>query len=461
MNAVAGEAATEDVRPPALVIGAGLGGLTGAAFLAREGGLSVDVVERLSFLGGRFTQHDHAGHAVPTGALHMVPRGREGALAQVLLGDVSKGGLELGRHGLDFLPTTAFAGRQVGGEHEVIESMKDALRMFSDRDKLQLTLSLLTDASGPWPEDKETDGRTFVDARFTREVADFLDAFSGFAVSLRCAQMPASTVLKLLQHSLHLNRPAIPSGGCKGVIDALRSELGEHGVRPRASHEVAAIAPGDAETGTADRQFAVHVRRRGRHEGEWRGVDAILHNGGHRVLDDLLDGDLALDPEVRALIDDTQPVGGIGFVWSLDDDIPQRHSGVTMTPECERIGGYVIPTFSEPALAPPGRHLLVSHQHVPTADIQAEIDRGRQELIDAVPWLKDHGEELAVHAYHRNWPCNRTPQGSELPADVGIPGLRCVGDGTKSHGWMMAEGVVHDIPQVVADLRTEALAGPF
>ena len=65
----------------------------------------VQVYERLSFAGGRFTQHDHDGYAVPTGAVHMVPHGMKGPFAKMMLGKRSKGGLELGRHGVEFLPS--------------------------------------------------------------------------------------------------------------------------------------------------------------------------------------------------------------------------------------------------------------------------------------------------------------------------------------------------------------------
>ena len=58
----------------AIVIGAGLGGLLAAATIARRGG-SVLVLERLRYIGGRFTTVDQDGCAVTTGALHMAPHG--------------------------------------------------------------------------------------------------------------------------------------------------------------------------------------------------------------------------------------------------------------------------------------------------------------------------------------------------------------------------------------------------
>ena len=179
-----------------------------------------------------------------------------------------------------------------------------------------------------------------------------------------------------------------------------------------------------------------------------------MFNGGHPNLIKALSDDFAVDKSVLQQIERTQAVGGIGFVFALDDDIPQRDSGVTMLTETERIGGYVIPTFSEPSLAPEGKHMLISHQYVPSSDIQSEIAKGREELYENIPWLADHGEELCVHAYHRNWPCNRSPQGAELPADIGVDGIRLVGDGIKAHGWMMVEGIAANVPHVVDDIHS-------
>ena len=48
-------------RAKAVVIGAGVGGLASAASLAQTQKYDVSVYERMSFAGGRFTQHDHDG----------------------------------------------------------------------------------------------------------------------------------------------------------------------------------------------------------------------------------------------------------------------------------------------------------------------------------------------------------------------------------------------------------------
>ena len=436
-----------------VVVGSGIGGMTSAVKLAQTGNYDVQVYERLSFAGGRFTQHDHDGFAVPTGAVHMVPHGMKGPFSKMILGKKSKGGLDLGRHGVEFLPSMKFACRNVDGQHQAAQSAMQIMRWFSLKDTLNLPRLLLARSKKPGGLDETMDGDSWMRKRFSDPFVDFLDAFINFAASVRFYQMPASTTIRMIQNCFWSDRPHVPKGGCKSVIDALRKELRQHDGKLKLSHEISEIIPGDEEAATKGHRFAVGIRRRGREDATWIGADAIIHNGGHPNLLDTLSDDYHVDAEIRERVEKTQAAGGIGFVFGLDEQIPHRDSGVTMLPGLSRVGGYVIPTFSDPSLAPKGRHMMITHQYVPKSDIKAEIKLGREELHSALPWLEKHGEEIAVHSYHRNWPCNRTPQGSELPSDIGVEGIRLVGDGVKGHGWMMIEGVTSNVPHAVKGIE--------
>ena len=130
-------------KPKAVVIGAGVGGLASAASLAQTQKYDVTVYERMSFAGGRFTQHDHDGFQIPTGAVHMIPHGRKGPFAKLILGKRSNGGLGLRRHGVEFLPTTRFACQMKAGELRRATSAYWVLPWVSARDTLTLPRSLL------------------------------------------------------------------------------------------------------------------------------------------------------------------------------------------------------------------------------------------------------------------------------------------------------------------------------
>ena len=82
-------------RPKTVVIGAGVGGLMSAALIAQTGSADVSVYERMSFAGGRFTQHEHDGYQIPTGAVHMIPHGKKGPFAKLILGKRNRGGARI------------------------------------------------------------------------------------------------------------------------------------------------------------------------------------------------------------------------------------------------------------------------------------------------------------------------------------------------------------------------------
>ena len=299
-------------KKKALVIGAGLGGLSSAAKLAQTGDYDITVYERMSFAGGRFTQHDHDGYQIPTGAVHMIPHGMKGPFADLMLGKKSKGGLDLGRHGVELLPTTHFACQMIDGKFQAANSIYGVLPWFTAKDTLNMPRLLTKGAKQPWVDESE-DGKTWLNRYFSPEFVDFVDAFSNFAVSLRFDQMPASSVVRVLQNSFWSDRPHVPKGGCKGVIDGLRADLKENGARVKLSHEITDILPGTAEEETKNNRFCVGIRRRGREEPTWVGTDSIIHNGGHPNLFKALSDDFEISENIKKQVADTQAVGGIGF----------------------------------------------------------------------------------------------------------------------------------------------------
>ena len=173
---------------------------------------------------------------------------------------------ELKRHGVDFLRTGRYAGWVKNGERRAANGPIGVMRWFSTKDKLNLPRLLSARARKPWDAGagEEPDGDAWMRRYFSDDMVDFLDAFANFAISLRFHQMPASTVVRMLQNCFWLDRPSIPKGGCKGAIEALRKDLKENGAKVRLSHEVSEILPGDAEETTKGHRFAVGLRRRRR-----------------------------------------------------------------------------------------------------------------------------------------------------------------------------------------------------
>ena len=66
-----------------VIIGAGMGGLLAGCQLA-QAGKRVLLVEKLSFLGGRFSGFKVDNVEIPTGAFHTIPHGDKGPFSQAL-----------------------------------------------------------------------------------------------------------------------------------------------------------------------------------------------------------------------------------------------------------------------------------------------------------------------------------------------------------------------------------------
>ena len=115
-GASVGKAKTFDI----VVIGAGMGGMLTACQLA-QAGKRVLLVEKLSFLGGRFSGFNVNGSEIPTGAFHTFPHGERGPFSQALR-----------RSGVDITIKDAkvFASFHVDGKHIIAQNTLDILKIL-------------------------------------------------------------------------------------------------------------------------------------------------------------------------------------------------------------------------------------------------------------------------------------------------------------------------------------------
>jgi phytoene dehydrogenase-like protein len=183
----------------AVIIGAGLGGLLTGAKLAGAG-YSVEVFEKLPFTGGRFTNLPYKGFKLSTGALHMIPHGSRGPLAQLL--------------------------REVGANVIIIDSEpmavirkeNGAIISFHDfRNELSLTkqvkLGTVLAYSLKFRPDNDISFRDWVlkylDDDFLLKLAD---SFCGWALSLQAKDVPAHEMLEIINNMYLYKGSGVPAG---------------------------------------------------------------------------------------------------------------------------------------------------------------------------------------------------------------------------------------------------------
>lgn len=259
-------------RKRAIVVGTGAGGLTAAAYLARDG-FEVLALDQADRIGGFLAPFTIDGYSFEPG-VHYVGRARRGQLFDRVLGglglDVERLFVELDPDGFDVYRFPDFEVRMCRG----LERFRDRLgeRFPGDRDGLRRFFELVAsfgDLSGRWPMGRSTPRLADL-AALRRAPAVMRWARSPFAallehtlrdprsravvaaldgdVGLPPSRLAALVGLGILDH--YLDGAFFPRGGSGALRDALVASARKDGAVFRTSADVAEITVrGDAVTG--------------------------------------------------------------------------------------------------------------------------------------------------------------------------------------------------------------------
>ncbi|MBA3823153.1 MAG: NAD(P)/FAD-dependent oxidoreductase [Ktedonobacterales bacterium] len=422
-----------------IVIGAGLGGLLSAAqFLER--GQRVAVVERLGHVGGRFTAKTFGGAQVSTGAVHMLPFGSNGVLAAMLRD------LAVPHHVFD---AEVFGSFYLRGRQIPVRSMLSMARVLGPREfGCLMRLGAAMFLRHPRPEERSLSFRAWlVHQGVTRAtyptIVAFFERVSHFTLSVDLDQVSYPEVCETTKNMFRYGPPGIVAGGCAAVARALEARIRAAGGTLLLHHDVPQVL---TEAGTA-----VGVRLVNRATGEMRAIHAPLivsDIGGaatNRLIADAANADQSEPPSQGA-------TGLKTHVLSKRSLIP--HRGIMYCLDTTRIAGIVQPTNSDPGLAPPGEHLIISHQ-LWRPDRETIAEARAHALADLTrilgPQTANGWHVLTMSQYHDAWPVNRAVQGHDDAPTTPVPGLYLVGDAVKPSGYLMVEGVAQSV-NVVLDL---------
>jgi phytoene dehydrogenase-like protein len=410
----------------AIVIGAGLGGLLSAARLSNAG-YQVEVFERLPITGGRFTNLNYKGFQLSSGAFHTLPHGPSGPLAQIL-SEVGAN-VKIVRSDLTTVRVPLKKGGQDYGKGFKDISFSDFSTLLSHKDRLKIALLIVSTRKN---RPSGSTLQTWIRSQFKDEwLVRFADAFCGWSLSLKSDEVPVEEVFEIIENMYRFGGPGVPIGGCKGVIDALESVIAAHGGKIHTKTEVSKIL---VENGKAEGVFIGEEAHK---------ADLVISNLGHAATACLCAEALSGEKDSGYLrrLETLKPSAGIKICLAADEPLV-GHSGVLLTPYAKRVNGIDEVTQVDPRLAPPGKHLTMSHQYVApenVKNIEAEIELGLQDLKEIFPGKKY--EVLLIQSYHDNWPVNRAASGTDPGNETPIPGIYVVGDGAKGKGGIEVEGV--------------------
>jgi len=410
----------------AIVIGAGLGGLLSAARLS-QAGYQVDVFERLPITGGRFTNLNYKGFQVSSGAFHILPHGPSGPLAQ-LLNEV-QADVKIVRSSQTVVRVPLKQGDPDYGKGFKDISFTDFATLLSYKERLKIALLIVSTRKN---RPSGSTLQAWLRTQFKDEwLVKFADSFCGWALSLRSDEVSVEEVFEIIENMYRFGGPGVPMGGCKGVIDSLERVIAVNGGKIYTKTEVSKIL---VENGRASGVIVGDKT----HE-----ANLIISNLGHAATASLCSEVLSGDrySGYLRMLETLKPSAGIKICLAADEPLV-GNSGVLLTPYAKRVNGIDEVTQVDPKLAPPGKHLTMSHQHVAPENVKnldSEIELGLKDLKEIFPGKKY--EVLLIQSYHDDWPVNRAASGTDPGNETPIPELYVVGDGAKGKGGIEVEGV--------------------
>lgn len=393
--------------PDVVVVGGGIGGLLAAAKLSHE--FDVAIYERLPIIGGRFTNLPYKGFQLTTGALHMVPHGVSGPLGQALKSIGAKVQI------IKSEPPSVV--RQEDGSEAVIRDQKDVFEVCGISRFEHIMYLAKIALSG------KKNNLVHI-LRHNPCFMKYADALCGWTLSLNLNEVPASALLgMLISIQKYGTQPGIPRGGCKAVIDAIAETIrGEIHV----SSEVERIL--------VEGKKAIGIEVGGR----FVSAETVVSNIGPDATNKLLGFKSVSE----------KPSAGIKISLSSDESLI-GHTGILLTPYTRRVKGLNEVTNADPNLAPPGKHLIMSHQPLMSTNLTEEIHLGLKDLTDL---FGNRFEILLVQSYYDGWPVNRMASGYDAPNRTQYKNLYLVGDGAKGKGGIEVEGIALGVERVVSTI---------
>ena len=420
----------------AIIIGAGLGGMLSAAQLLQRG-KRVVIVERLPHCGGRFTAKTFQGVQVSTGAVHMIPFGSSGVLARMLRR------LRVPHH---FFDADVFASFHTHGKQIRSRGILGTFKVFGPRQFFWyvcvgylMFFRRLPAHERQLPFDQWLERH--INVQRNPQLRAFFECISRFTLSLELHQVSADEVIRNTKNMLRFGAPGIVQGGCGALSAELQRRITEQGAEVRLQCDAQQILYED------NRVAGVRIRNKVSAEETILRAPLVVSDLGPRATYALLNNQRITQADVLK----RRAPGGlheaIGLkVHILSDVSLIPHKGIMYCLDTRRIAGMVQPTNSDPRLAPPGKHLLVSHQVMQSGNVEEEKALALADLRMLFgEAFEKHCRILTMSAYRGEWPVNRIAQGEDLTPRTSVQGLFLVGDAVKPSGYLMVEGVAQSV----------------
>lgn len=347
-----------------VIIGSGIGGLMTAAALARDS-RRVGVFEKLSFIGGRYTEIDYGGYAVTTGAwTSLGPKSNIGEFLAEIGAEVDY--LSLRDRGCDQQFSIRFKdGREYPSLQAMLprEDWRAFVRALVRGRKLDL---------------QEASTRDYIEEHVKNDdLIGAVNAVAATASGVDIDQFPASEYVVITRDTARAGLDfAVTVGGVRTLIEALEGVITSHGGQIFPTKEVSRILlHRGAATGIALQN------------GDRTEADTVIHNAGIGRFVKLV-GPENLPPEYLARVEKLVPVDCAAIILGTTEPL-LTEAPILMTPGTDRVVGIFTPTFLDPSVAPEGKHMYDVFLPLYSDDRTKELELAMGDLRALFPDLDD------------------------------------------------------------------------
>jgi phytoene dehydrogenase-like protein/NAD-dependent dihydropyrimidine dehydrogenase PreA subunit len=392
----------------AVIVGSGIGGLMTAAALAKEG-QRVGVFEKLPFIGGRYTEIDYHGYAVTTAAwTSLGPKSNIGEFLE-----------EMGA------PIEYVSLRDKGCPQQFTVRFKDGREfpslqaMLSRRDWRAYVRALVR---GRKLDLQDASTRDYVEEHVSNEsLIDAVNAIALTASGVDIDRFPASEYIVVTTDTARSGLDfACTVGGVRTLIEALEKVVTSHGGQVFTGTEVTRVL---MEKGKA---AGIALEN-----GDRIGAETVIHNAGIRSFVRLV-GPQNLPADYVTRVGDLEPVDCAALILGTTEPL-LTEAPILMTPGTDRVAGIYAPTFLDPSVAPPGRHMVDVFLPLRSDDRTKELELAMGDLRALFPNLDEVLDILVPMFFTGTWAGAETGQTfgqvgeQRFDPRSPIPGLYLVG----------------------------------
>jgi phytoene dehydrogenase-like protein/NAD-dependent dihydropyrimidine dehydrogenase PreA subunit len=368
-----------------VIIGSGIGGLMTAAALARDG-RRVSVFEKLSFVGGRYTEIDHRGYAVTTAAwTSLGPKSNIGEFLE-----------EMGAH-IDYVSL-----RDKGYDQQFSIRFKDgrafpSLRAMLSRQDWRAYVRAMV--RGRKLDLEDTSTREYIEECLSNEdLTATVNAIAGTASGVDIDHFPASEYIIVTKDAARAGLDfACAVGGVRALVQALEKVVTSHGGQVFTRTEVSRVLVEDGKaTGVVLKN------------GDLIRAGTVIHNGGVGRFIKLVGAEnLPADYVSRAR--DLVPVDCAAIILGTTEPLLSE-APMLMTPGTDRVVGIFAPTFLDSHLAPLGKHMLDVFLPFYSEDRTKELELAMDDLRALFPNLDDVLDMVVPMCFTGAWTGAETGQ---------------------------------------------------